>query len=211
MTNMNVLMAGVGGQGVVLASDAMAEIGMNNGYDVKKSDSLGMAQRGGSVASHVRWGKHVFSPIAKRGEIDFLLGFERLEAARWAPYLKPGGVVIVADVVIVPVSVIGGSIPYPDWDEIKGILAQYTEEMYLVPATRIGLEVGNPRALNMVMLGALSIFLELETEAWTRDIRHRSPPKFVESNLEAFSRGASETRAMRAARMTSAAPRPRGG
>ena len=197
MRDVNVLMAGVGGQGVILASDAMGEIGMNNGYDVKKSDSLGMAQRGGSVVSHVRWGKHIFSPLTKKGESDFLLGFEQLEAARWAPSLKANGVAIIADVVIVPVSVIGGTVPYPNWDEIEGILAQYTDEIYLIPATRIGAEVGNPRALNMVMLGSLSIFLEAEAEAWMESISRRLPSQFVESSLEAFSRGAAETRAMR--------------
>jgi len=202
MSDINVLMAGVGGQGVISASDAMGEIGMNNGYDVKKSDSLGMAQRGGSVISHVRWGKQVFSPLTKKGEIDFLLGFEQLEAARWAPYLRQGGVTIVADVVIVPVSVIGSTVPYPTWDEIEGILRQYTNETYLIPATRIGIEVGNPKALNMVMLGALSTFLDVEAEVWIEGIRHRLPPRFLESSLEAFSQGAAETRTMRLAKTT---------
>jgi indolepyruvate ferredoxin oxidoreductase beta subunit len=196
MKDVNVLMVGVGGQGVIVASDAMSEIGMNNGYDVKKSDTLGMAQRGGSVVSHVRWGKHVFSPMIKKGDVDFLIGFEQLESARWAPYLKSGGVAVVADVVVVPVSVIGSTIPYPSWDEIKGILAQYTDQIYSIPATRIGIEVGNPRALNMIMLGSLSVFLEVKAEAWTENIRSRLPPKFVESSIEAFMRGADEAKAV---------------
>ena len=202
MKDVSVLMVGVGGQGVILASDAMGEIGMNNGYDAKKADVLGMAQRGGSVVSHMRWGREVFSPLIRKGDADFLLAFEQLESARWAPYLKSGGVALVADVVVVPVSVIGSTIPYPGWDEIKGIIAQYTDQTYVVPATRIGLEVGNPRALNMVMLGSLSVFLELETEAWTDNIRHRLPPQFVESSIEAFLRGAEETRAMIQAKET---------
>ncbi len=200
MKDVNVLMAGVGGQGVILASDAMAEIGINCGYDVKKSDSIGMSQRGGSVLSHIRWGKHVFSPLIKKGEVDFLLGFEQLEAARWASYLRPNGVAIVADVVIVPVSVISGKIPYPTWEEVKEILTQYTNEIYLIPANRIGLEVGNPRALNMVMLGSLSVFLGLETETWVENIRPRLPPSFAESSLAAFCRGAGEAKAMRLVR-----------
>ena len=130
MKDVNVLMVGVGGQGVILASDAVGEIGMNNGYDVKKSDSLGMAQRGGSVISHVRWGERIFSPMIKKGEVDFLLGFEQLEAARWSPYIKPGGVAIVSDVVIVPVSVIGSGLAYPQREEVKRILAQYAGEAY---------------------------------------------------------------------------------
>jgi indolepyruvate ferredoxin oxidoreductase beta subunit len=196
MKDVNVLMVGVGGYGVILASDGMAEIGMNNGYDVKKSDSLGMAQRGGSVVSHVRWGKHVYAPMIKKGEVDFLLGFEQLEAARWASYLKPGGVALVTDVVVIPISAIDGSIPYPNWDEIREILGQFTDRIYLIPATRIAEEVGNPRAVNMAMLGFLSAFLELKAEAWTDTMRRRLPPKFMESSVEAFLRGRSEGQAM---------------
>ena len=202
MKDFNILMAGVGGQGVILASDAMGEIGMSNGYDVKKSDSIGMAQRGGSVVSHMRWGERVFSPMIKKGNADFLLGFEQLEAARWASYLKPGGIILMADAVLIPASVIGGTIPYPERDVIMKILSDYTDEIYSIPATDICLEVGNPRALNMVMLGSLSVFLELEPEAWIEDIRHRIPPKFVESSLEAFNRGAAETKSMRATKGT---------
>ncbi len=200
MKDVNVLMVGVGGQGVILASDAMSEIGMNSGYDVKKTDSLGMAQRGGSVVSHVRWGKQVFSPMVKRGEADFLVGFEQLEAARWAPYLRPGAVAIVADVTVIPISIVGSSTPYPSWKDIEGILSQYTDQIYLIPAPRIAQEVGNPRAVNMVMLGFLSVFLELKQEAWTDNIRRRLPAKFLESSLKAFSRGAEEARAMRQAK-----------
>ncbi len=196
MNDVNVLMVGVGGHGVILASDGMAEIGMNSGYDVKKSDSLGMAQRGGSVVSHVRWGEHVYSPMIKKGEVDFLLGFEQLEAARWAPYLKPDGVAIVADVVVIPISAIDGKIPYPGWDEIKGVLAEYTNQIYLIPATRIANEAGNPRAVNMVMLGFLSSFLELKPEAWTDTMRLRLPAKFRDSSIEAFLKGADEAKTM---------------
>ena len=199
MNDVNVLMVGVGGHGVILASDGMAEIGVNNGYDVKKSDSLGMAQRGGSVVSHVRWGKHVFSPMIKKGEVDFLLGFEQVEAARWASYLKPDGVAIVADVVVIPISAIDGKIPYPSWDEINAILSAHTDRIYLIPATRIAEEVGNPRAVNMAMLGFLSVFLELQPEAWTETMRHRLPPKFMESSIQAFLKGASEAKAMTSA------------
>ena len=196
MNDVNVLMVGVGGYGVILASDGMAEVGMNNGYDVKKSDSLGMAQRGGSVVSHVRWGKHVYSPMIKKGEVDYLLGFEQIEAGRWASQLRTGGVAIVADVYVVPISAIDGKIPCPSWDQIKDILGQYTEQVYLIPAARIAEETGNPRAANMAMLGFLSAFLELPPEAWTDTMRLRLPPKFVDSSVEAFIRGAEEARAM---------------
>ncbi len=197
MRDINVLIVGVGGQGVILASDVLSEVGIQNGYDVKKSDSLGMAQRGGGVVSHVRWGKHIFSPMIKRGEVDFLLGFEKLEAARWAHFLRLGGTAVVADIEIVPVSVIHSKIPYPTWGEVSNILTKTTSEIYLIPSVSICLEVGNTRALNMVMLGALSTFLNIEREAWFENLRLRLSPDFIKSSLEAFSRGAAETAVMK--------------
>jgi indolepyruvate ferredoxin oxidoreductase beta subunit len=194
MKEKNMLMVGVGGQGVIMASDATSEIGMKSGYDVKKSDTLGMAQRGGSVVSHVRWGKKVFSPMIKKGEVDFLIGFEQLEVARYIPYLKSGGIAMVADVTIIPVSVIGSIIPYPSWKMIEEMLYQYTDEVYLVPANRIIAEVGNTRVINMIMLGFLSTFLNLDTEIWVDNIRHRLRSQIVESNLEAFYKGEAEAR-----------------
>ena len=189
MKDINVLMVGVGGQGVILASDGLAEIGMKAGYDVKKTDSLGMAQRGGSVVSHVRWGKKVFSPMTRKGEVDYLVSFEELEAARWAAYLRPGGIALVADVVVVPVSAMSGKIGYPKWDQIASVLAQFAGKTYRIPATRIGEEVKNTKALNIVMMGALSTFLDLKPEVWKEDIRHRVPPKFLDSSLAAFAKG----------------------
>jgi indolepyruvate ferredoxin oxidoreductase beta subunit len=133
--------------------------------------------------------------MIKKGEVDFIIGFEQLEAARWAPYLRPGGVAIVSDAIVVPVSVVGGTTPYPSWDEIKNTLEQYTDRIYLIPADKISVDVGNPRAQNMVLLGALSVFLDLESEAWTEAMRQRLPSKFVKSSVAAFLRGANETRA----------------
>ncbi|MFC1920159.1 indolepyruvate oxidoreductase subunit beta [Chloroflexota bacterium] len=195
MKDINFLISGVGGQGVILASDAMGEIGMDNGYDVKKSDSIGMAQRGGSVVSHMRWGKRVFSPMIKKGDAQYLLGFEQLEAARWASYLEPGGIAIIADASIIPASVIGGTVPYPTHNEIREMIAGYTNNIYFIPATKICAEAGNPKALNMVMLGALSAFLELDDAAWIENVRRRVPEKFIDSSLEAFTRGAAAIKA----------------
>jgi len=197
MKDVNVLMVGVGGQGVILASDAMSEVGMNAGYDVKKTDSLGMAQRGGSVVSNVRWGEKVFSPLIKKGEVDYLIGFEEIEAARWAPYLRPDGVAIVADVKIIPLSAMSGAIPYPGWDEIEKYLAQFTGNVYLLPATRIGEEVRNPKALNIVLMGALSTFLDADEDIWLTNLKSKVPPKFMESSLQAFGKGASEMKAIK--------------
>ena len=190
MQNENILIVGVGGQGVILASDTVAEIGMNNGYDVKKSDSIGMAQRGGSVVSHVRWGDHVFSPIIKLGEVDYLVGFEKLEATRWSHYLKLEGIAIVADVEIPPASLLSANMSYPSHEELIATITAYTDKVHLIQAMDICREAGNPRALNMVMIGALSVFLGLEESIWSGDIRARLRPDFVESSLKAFSLGA---------------------
>jgi indolepyruvate ferredoxin oxidoreductase beta subunit len=197
MNDINMLIVGVGGQGVILASDTVAEIGMNNGYDVKKSDSIGMAQRGGSVVSHVRWGERVFSPMNKRGEVDFLVGFEKLEAARWAYYLKPEGVAIVSDVEVPPVSLISSKQSYPASEELMKAIGTYTANIYTIPATRICEEAGNSRALNMVLIGALSVFLGLDESVWSEDITGRLRKDFVESSLRAFSMGAAEARNIR--------------
>ncbi len=194
MKNENILLVGVGGQGVILASDTVAEIGMNNGYDVKKSDSIGMAQRGGSVVSHVRWGERIFSPIIKLGEVDYLVGFEKLEAARWSYYLKPEGTAIIADVEIPPASLLSSNMSYPSNEEMIGTITAYTENVILIPAMDICREAGNPRALNMVMIGALSVFLNLEESIWSDDIRSRLRPDFVESSLKALSLGAENVR-----------------
>jgi indolepyruvate ferredoxin oxidoreductase beta subunit len=194
MNNENILIVGVGGQGVILASDTVAETGMNNGYDVKKSDSIGMAQRGGSVVSHVRWGEHVFSPIIKLGEVDYLVGFEKLEAARWSHYLKPEGTAIIADVEIPPASLLSMNMSYPVHEELVATITARTENVHLIPATDICREAGNPRALNMVMIGALSVFLDLEESAWSGDIRGRLRADFIESSLKAFSLGAENVR-----------------
>ncbi len=192
MKSVNILIVGVGGQGVILASDLVAEVAMANGYDVKKSDSIGMAQRGGSVVSHVRLGEKVFAPLIPEGEVDYLLAFETLEAARWASYLKPQGVALVADVTLPPLTVIGSKTPYPSWDEIKGILGQLTDKMYLVPVTAIARELNDPRALNMVMLGFLSVFLEIDKPFWEEKIRDKLSPKFVSASLTAFLKGEAE-------------------
>jgi len=194
MKDVNVLMVGVGGHGVILASDGMAEIGMVNGYDVKKTDSLGMAQRGGSVVSHVRWGRKVYSPMIKKGAVDYLLGFEQLEAARWASYLKPNGVAIVADLNVIPISALTGNIPYPSWETIRNTLSKHTGDIYLAPAAEIASAVGNPRAVNMAMLGFLSAFLELPAEGWTDTMRRRLPPKFMETSVAAFLKAAEAAR-----------------
>lgn len=185
-------MTGVGGQGVILASDALAEIAMKAGYDVKKSDSLGMSQRGGSVVSHLRIGERVFSPMIREGEADFLLAFERLEGARWAHYLKKDGAAIVNDLAMPPLSVVGGASTYPSVEEVEEILRRYAGKVYIIPATEIARELGNPQVLNVFMIGFLSSFLDIAEDSYIEDLRQRVPPKFLQLNLKAFSVGREE-------------------
>ncbi len=189
---MDILMTGVGGQGVILASDALAEIAMKAGHDVKKSDSLGMSQRGGSVVSNLRIGERVFSPMIREGEADFLLAFERLEGARWAHYLRKNGIAIVNDLAIPPLSVVGGASKYPSVEEVSDILQRYAREIYIVPATEIARELGNPQVLNVLLIGFLSSFLDIDEASYTEDLSQRVPPKFLQLNLKAFSRGREE-------------------
>jgi len=188
----DILMTGVGGQGVILASDALAEIAMKAGHDVKKSDSLGMSQRGGSVVSHLRIGDRVFSPMIREGQADFLLAFERLEGARWAHYLNKNGTAIINDLAIPPLSVVGGASQYPSIEEVQAILRCYAGKVYVIPATDIARELGNPQVLNVLLIGFLSSLLDIEENSYTEDLSQRVPSKFLELNLKAFSRGREE-------------------
>jgi len=188
----DILMTGVGGQGVILASDALAEIAMKAGYEVKKSDSLGMSQRGGSVVSHLRVGEQVFSPMIMKGEADFLLGFERLEGARWVDYLREGGIAIVNNLAIPPLSVVGGASKYPSVSDVEKTLRQRTNRIHFVPGTQIAAELGNPQVLNVLLVGFLSAFLDIDERSYIDDLSQRVPQKFLQLNLKAFARGREE-------------------
>ena len=189
MKSTNVLIVGVGGQGVILASDLIAEVAMDAGYDVKKSDSIGMAQRGGSVVSHVRFGDKVHSPLIAQGQADFLLGFEELEAARYANFLSSSGIAIVADFTLIPITVYESKIPYPDWSKTSAILSQFTKKVHRIPIGAVSKELNNPRALNMVMTGYLAGFLDIDETKWHDNIRRKLAPRFVEEGLTAFNKG----------------------
>ena len=199
MKKTDILMTGVGGQGVILASDALAEIAMQAGYDVKKSDSLGMSQRGGSVVSHLRLGRQVFSPMIRKGEADILLAFERLEGARWADYLHEGSVAIINDLAIPPLSVVGGASAYPSTAEVEEILREYTDHSYIIPGTQIAQEMGNPQVLNVLLVGFLSVFLDIEEKSYIEDLSQRVPQKVLQLNLKAFARGREEALARKPA------------
>lgn len=188
------LITGAGGQGVILASDIIGEAAIAAGYDVKKTDTLGMAQRGGSVVSHVRIAPQVWSPLIKKGEVDILLALEKLEAARWGYYLRPGGIAIVNNHALPPLSVSLGSERYPSDEEITDILKQRTDRVYFINGTRRARELGNIRTLNMFMLGCASLFLPFKVHVWKDGISYRIPPSIRQINTTAFNQGRKEMR-----------------
>ena len=197
MKPVNLLITGAGGQGIILASDIIGETAIAAGYDVKKTDTIGMAQRGGSVLSHIRIAQQVWSPLIRQGEVDLLLAFEKLEAARWASYLRPGGIAIVNNHALPPLSVSLGNARYPTDDEIKGILRQVTDQVYLIEGTERAKELGNIRTLNIFMLGCASLFLPFKVNAWEESINRRLPEKVRQINLTAFNRGRKELKGVR--------------
>jgi len=192
VAKIDLLITGVGGQGIILASDIIGEAAMSAGYDVKKTDTLGMAQRGGSVVSHVRIAEKVWSPLIKKGEVDILLAFEKLEAARWVHYLKSAGIAIVNNHALPPLSVSLGTDRYPSDEEIGNILKQRTDRIYFVAGTQRAKELGNIRTLNIFMLGCVSGFLPLKVETWQDEISLHLPVKIQQINLDAFELGRKE-------------------
>lgn len=194
MKNFNLIICGMGGQGVILASDIVGEMALAAGYDIKKTDTLGMAQRGGSVISHVRFAREVRSPLIKKGEADLLLGLEKLETIRWADYLKPGGIAIVSNQANPPLAVNLGKEHYPGDEEIIGILGQRTNRVYLVDSVKRATELGNIKTVNIFMLGGASVFLPIKVSIWQEVIYRRLPPRVQQINIEAFKQGRKELR-----------------
>lgn len=197
MKKIDLLITGVGGQGNILASDIIAELAIDAGYDVKKTDSIGMAQRGGSVVSNLRIAQHVYSPLIKEGEADILLAFEKLEAARWGNYTREGGVAIINNQANPPLSVSMGYEQYPSNKRIVDILKQQTERIYFVEGIRCARELGNIKIINMYMLGCVSLFLPFKVGSWKASICRHLPAKVHKINLTAFDRGRKEIRIAR--------------
>ncbi len=185
----NILLVGVGGQGILLASEVLSETCMLAGFDVKKSEIHGMSQRGGSVVSHVRYGKEVFSPIVPEGEGDILFGFELMETCRSLPLLKQGGTVVANDLRIAPPSVLMGLEPYPE-GLAENIKAQFPDFL-LVDGQKLASEAGNMRAANTVLLGAVSKRLEIAEKYWVQALEKMVPQKALEVNKRAFLLGRS--------------------
>lgn len=183
----NILMVGVGGQGVILASEIVAEVMMRAGFDVKKNEVHGMAQRGGSVNSHVRFGSKVYSPVIKKGEVDILLSFEQLETMRYLDFLKEDSVILVNNQKIVPPSVTFGTDQYPV--NIPELLAERYPKFVLVDALNAAREAGSIKVVNIAFIGFLSRYFDIDVGIWQDAISSMISPKLVEVNLKAFEIG----------------------
>ena len=183
----NILIVGVGGQGVILASDIIAAVMMRAGHDVKKSEVHGMAQRGGSVTSHVRFGLKVYSPIIRKGEVDILFSFEQLETLRYLNFLNDKSVILVNDQKILPPSVTMGKDVYPA--DIPGRLKERYPRFTLVNALEAAREAGSSKAVNVALIGALSNCFAIEERLWHEAISSFLPAKLIELNLRAFELG----------------------
>jgi len=180
----NILMVGVGGQGVILASEIISEVMMRAGHDVKKSEVHGMAQRGGSVSSHVRFGPKVYSPLIKKGDADVLFSFELLESVRYLDFLRSDALLIVNNQKVLPPSVTLGADTYPE--QLPELLRERFSRVDIVDALDIAKQAGNARALNVAFLGALSKHFGVDENLWKDVISSMLPPKLVDVNIKAF-------------------------
>lgn len=183
----SILFVGVGGQGTILASKILTEGLLKNGYDVKMSEVHGMAQRGGSVTTQVRFGEKVYSPLIEKGTADVIVAFEKSEAARWLPYLKKDGYLVINDYEIYPVPVLIGEEEYPQ--NVNETLKKTVKNTIIVNASNIAEELGNIKAQNVVLLGALLKALKLENINWNQVLEVIVPPKAVELNKKALVKG----------------------
>ena len=182
----NIMIVGVGGQSTLLTSRILGGITVENGYDVKLSEVHGMAQRGGSVVTYVRYGEKVTEPIVEEGQADVLIAFEKLEALRYAHFLKKDGVIIVNDQKIDPMPVVTGVAKYPE-----GIIEHLSEKYKVisVDAQKEALELGNSRVFNVIILGVAASKMDFEKEQWIEVIKKKVPPKTIDINVKAFERG----------------------
>lgn len=186
---LDLILAGVGGQGIVLAGDLLAEAALTMGLDVKKSDVFGMSQRGGSVTSAVRIGPVVRSPLPRSGQAHYLLALEKLEGARSAAQLRPGGLAVVCDYALPPLAVSSGAATYPSDEQVQAALGARAGQVRWVDAEGIARRLGNRKVVNVIMVGYLSRFLDLPEAAWQTAIDRYVPKRFLDLNREAFALG----------------------
>jgi indolepyruvate ferredoxin oxidoreductase beta subunit len=187
MNNINIMIVGVGGQGTLLASRVLGNVGLKAGYDVKVSEVHGMSQRGGSVVTYVKLGEKIHSPLIEKGEADILLAFEELEAIRWAEYLKKDGRIVVNEQRIDPMPVITGKAKYPS--EIIEKLREKIANVDSIDALSIAKECGNIKAVNMVLVGLLAADTDIGRDVWIEALKEVIPQKLLDVNMRAFEFG----------------------
>lgn len=187
MKSINIMIVGVGGQGSLLASKLLGRLLVDEGYDVKVSEVHGMSQRGGSVVTYVKCAENVYSPIIDKGEADFIVSFEKLEAARYADCLKKGGKIVVNTQQIDPMPVITGQAEYPE--DILDVLEKDGLHVDCTDALTLALEAGSSKAVNIVLMGRLSKYFDIPEEKWLAAIKNSVAPKFVDINTKAFKLG----------------------
>jgi len=181
----NIMIAGVGGQGLVLMTKVLSQAAFNDGYDVKTNDVIGLAQRGGMIWGSVRFGEKIFSPNIRAGEADILMGVESLEALRWSHLLKQGGKIILNNAIVYPTIIQQGKAEYPI-EEIANLKNTY--DVLELDAVALATEVGNKQMANVVMLGVLSNFLPFKQESWESAIKLNLKESLHKLNIEAFNR-----------------------
>lgn len=187
MKTKNVMIVGVGGQGSLLASKLLGRLLLTKGYDIKVSEVHGMSQRGGSVVTYVRYGDKVYSPIIDKGEADFIVSFELLEAARWTEYLASNGKIIANTQQINPMPVITGAAEYPA--ELDGKMKAAGIDLDAFDALSLAEEAGSSKAVNIVLIGRLSNYFDASIDEWMQAIEQSVPEKFLEMNKKAFNLG----------------------
>ena len=187
MKTKNVMIVGVGGQGSLLASKLLGRLLLTKGYDIKVSEVHGMSQRGGSVVTYVRFGEKVYSPVIDKGEADYIVSFELLEAARYTEFLKPDGIIIANTQQINPMPVITGAAEYPSDLDLKMKNAGIVIDTF--DALKLAEEAGSSKAVNIVLMGHLSRYFDFTEEEWMQAIEASVPAKFLELNKKAFALG----------------------
>jgi len=183
----NLLFAGIGGQGILLVAELTARAAIHAKFDAKKTEVHGAAQRGGSVVSHVRFSQKVFSPLVPTGEVDILLALEKLEGLRWAHYVRPGGLIVLNDEERMPQPMTEKKVEYPN--DIQQFLTEKGFSVKLIDANAIAIELGNYRAANTVLLGAIAPQTDIDDEHWIAVMKESLNPKILDLNLKAFQKG----------------------
>ena len=186
----NIMIVGVGGQGALLASKTLGQVLLDAGFDVKVSEVHGMSQRGGSVVTYVRYGDKVYSPIVDKGEADFIVSFELLEAARYTEYLKADGQIVVNTQKIDPMPVITGAAEYPE--DLEGTMAKAGIKVDALDCLTLAEQAGTAKSVNIVLMGRLSRYMDFPVDAWMAAIEKLVKPQFLEMNKKAFMLGRGE-------------------